>query len=138
MNHIETDVWDDKSAPLEAGGRCTVTTADRCVDGPTTKVIDGRAVTRACWSYERTLSCTSGAPTDECAHLLSQGCTPDSSTCKQTNAATGMCEIYQDSYTCPAAAQTITTATNCPSNVFCLGDSCFNTSYTNDADFARS
>ncbi|MFX6254388.1 conjugal transfer protein TraN, partial [Acinetobacter baumannii] len=63
---------------------------------------------------------------------------PDSSTCKQTNAATGMCEIYQDSYTCPAAAQTITTATNCPSNVFCLGDSCFNTSYTNDADFARS
>jgi conjugal transfer mating pair stabilization protein TraN len=49
-----------------------------------------------------------------------------------------MCEVYQDSYTCPASAQTITTATNCPSNVFCLGDSCFNTSYTNDADFARS
>jgi conjugal transfer mating pair stabilization protein TraN len=138
MNHIETDVWDDKSAPLEAGGRCTVTTADRCVDGPATKVIDGRAVTRACWSYERTLSCTSGALTDECAPLVSQGCTLGSSTCKQTNAATGMCEVYQDSYTCPAAAQTITTATNCPSNVFCLGDSCFNTSYTNDAEFARS
>jgi conjugal transfer mating pair stabilization protein TraN len=26
----------------------------------------------------------------------------------------------------------------CPNNVFCLGASCFNTSYTNDADFARS
>lgn len=26
----------------------------------------------------------------------------------------------------------------CPSNVFCLGPSCFNTSYTSDADFARS
>lgn len=29
-------------------------------------------------------------------------------------------------------------ASSCPSNVFCLGSNCFNTSYTNDADFARS
>jgi|GEM_PF-1729576 len=29
-------------------------------------------------------------------------------------------------------------ATPCPSNVFCLGASCFNTAYTSDADFARS
>ena len=49
MNQIETDVWDDKSAALAPGGRCTVTTADRCIDGPATKVIDGRAVTRDCW-----------------------------------------------------------------------------------------
>jgi conjugal transfer mating pair stabilization protein TraN len=38
----------------------------------------------------------------------------------------------------PGAAQTVTTASNCPANVFCLGANCFNTSYTNDADFARS
>ena len=31
-----------------------------------------------------------------------------------------------------------TTASNCPSNVFCLAGSCFNTSYTKDGDFARS
>lgn len=27
---------------------------------------------------------------------------------------------------------------SCPTNVFCLGDSCFSTAYTNDTDFARS
>jgi hypothetical protein len=85
MVQHETDVWVDKSAVLNAGGRCTVTTADTCVDGPATKAIEGRPVTRACWSYERTLTCTSGAPVDECAALASSGCTPASSTCKQMN-----------------------------------------------------
>lgn len=138
MVQHETDVWVDKSAALNAGGRCTVTTADTCVDGPATKAIEGRAVTRACWSYERTLTCTSGAPVDECAPLASSGCTPASSTCKQMNVGSGLCEVTQDTYTCPVAAQTTTTVSNCPANVYCLGTNCFNTSYTNDADFARS
>ena len=30
------------------------------------------------------------------------------------------------------------TLSTCPANVFCLGSSCFNTNYTNDADFART
>jgi conjugal transfer mating pair stabilization protein TraN len=138
MEQHETDVWVDQSAVLTAGGRCTVTTADRCVDGPATKTIDGRVVTRACWSYERTLTCAAGAPVDECAPLASSGCTPATSTCKQMNAATGLCEITQATYTCPVSAETATTASNCPANVYCLGSNCFNTSYTNDADFARS
>jgi len=133
----ETDTWIDRDA-VSAGGRCAVTTADRCVDGPGSKVIDGHTVTRACWSYERTLTCDSGTSVNECAPLASSGCTPASSTCKQTNAGTGLCEIYQDTYTCPVAAQTGTAVSSCPSNVYCLGANCFNTSYTNDADFARS
>ncbi|MDP2881597.1 MAG: type-F conjugative transfer system mating-pair stabilization protein TraN [Azonexus sp.] len=138
MVQHETDVWVDKSTAQNAGGRCTITTADTCVDGPATKAIEGRPVTRACWSYERTLTCSSGAPIDECAALVSSGCTPASSTCKQMNVGSGLCEITQDTYTCPIAAQTSTTASNCPANVYCLGTNCFNTSYTNDADFARS
>jgi conjugal transfer mating pair stabilization protein TraN len=54
------------------------------------------------------------------------------------NPATGVCEVYQDTYSCPTPPETTTTASNCPTNVFCLGTNCFNTSYTNDADFARS
>ena len=138
MVQHETDIWVDKSAVLSAGGRCAITTADTCVDGPATKAIEGRPVTRACWSYERTLTCTSGAPIDECAALVSSGCTPANSACKQMNVGSGLCEIAQDTYTCPVAAQTTTTAANCPANVYCLGTNCFNTSYTNDADFARS
>ena len=38
-----------------------------------------------------------------------------------------------------SGCQVTTSATsNCPANVFCLAGSCFNTSYTNDTDFARS
>lgn len=33
---------------------------------------------------------------------------------------------------------TASATSNCPANVFCLAGSCFNTSYTNDGDFARS
>ena len=61
-----------------------------------------------------------------------------SSACAQTNPTTGACEVYQDQYSCPVPAETTTTASNCPTNVFCLGTSCFNIAYTNDADFARS
>lgn len=133
-----TDRWDDQCPTLATGGRCTVSTANVCTDGPVTKVIDGVSVTRDCWEYTSTLSCASGAPVDECAALASSGCTPTSSACKQMNAGMGLCEVYQDTYRCPVTAQTSTTASNCPANVFCLGSSCFNTSYTNDADFARS
>ncbi|MDF3833066.1 type-F conjugative transfer system mating-pair stabilization protein TraN, partial [Cupriavidus basilensis] len=138
MLQKETDVWVDRSATPPAGGRCTLASAERCVDGPSTQLIDGRAIARACWSYESTLNCTAGAPVDECAPLAASGCTALNSACKQTDPATGLCEVYQDTYRCPAPAQTTTSVANCPANVFCLGSSCFNTSYTNDTDFARS
>jgi len=60
------------------------------------------------------------------------------STCRRTNTTTGACEVYEDGYSCPVAAQTVTSASNCPSNVFCFQGSCFDISYTNDADFGRS
>ncbi|HEY0844356.1 MAG TPA: type-F conjugative transfer system mating-pair stabilization protein TraN [Noviherbaspirillum sp.] len=138
MPVAEGDRWEDQCPVLAVGGRCTLATADVCVDGPSTKRIDGRDVTRPCWRYERTLSCNSSAPINECAPLAASGCTPAASSCQQMNAATGVCEVFQDTYHCPVPAQTTTSASNCPSNVFCLGNSCFNTAYTNDADFARS
>jgi len=133
-----TDRWDDQCPSLAAGGRCTLSTAGVCTDGPATKVIDGVSITRDCWEYTSTMTCTSAAPVDQCAPLAAAGCTPSSSVCKQTNIATGMCEVYEDSYNCPVPAQTVTSASNCPSNVFCLQGSCFDIGYAKDADFARS
>ncbi len=133
-----TDRWDDQCPALAAGGRCTVSTAAVCTDGPATKVIDGVSITRDCWEYTSTMTCTSAAPVDQCAPLAAAGCTPTASMCKQTNIATGTCEVFEDSYSCPVPAQTVTSASNCPSNVFCLEGSCFNISSPNDSDFARS
>ena len=133
-----TDRWDDQCPALAAGGRCTASTAAACTDGPATKAIDGFSVTRDCWEYTSTMTCTSAAPVDQCAPLASAGCTPTASACKQTNVATGICEVLEDRYNCPVPAQTVTSASNCPSNVFCLDGNCFDISAPNDADFARS
>ena len=133
-----TDTWNSQCPTLAAGGRCTPASAAQCVDGPSTKIVDGVAVTRDCWEYRTTMSCTDTVTSDQCAPLVATGCTPLSSACAQTNPTTGACEVYQDQYSCPMPAETTTTASNCPTNVFCLGTSCFNIAYTNDADFARS
>lgn len=134
----ESDQWDDRCPALEADGRCAVTGTARCVDGPATKEVDGAAVTRACWRYETSLSCQFGAPSDECAPLAASGCTPTGTVCRQANAATGVCEVAENTYSCPVAAGSAVTARNCPTDVFCIAGSCFNTTYANDADFARS
>lgn len=138
----ETDQWDDQCPTLSQGNgtstRCEVAGAPRCVDGPATKSIDGVPVTRACWRYETPLSCPQGTGANECAPLIAAGCTPVSTACRQMNSTTGVCEVTENSYTCPVAPGTNVTASNCPANVFCLAGSCFNTRYTNDSDFARS
>ena len=133
-----TDQWDDQCPPLAGGGRCSVSTAAICTDGPATKVIDGVSVSRYCWEFSSTMTCTSGAPVDQCAPLAASGCTPLASACRQSNAVKGACEVFEDSYSCPVAAQNATSASNCPSNVFCLGGNCFDISAPHDADFARS
>ena len=133
-----TDAWNSQCPTLGAGGRCSVASSPVCVDGPSAKIIDGVSVTRACWEYQSTMSCSSTVTSDQCAPLVATGCTPLTSTCAQTNAGTGACEVFRDEYSCPVPGETVTTATNCPTNVFCIGGGCFNTSYTNDADFGRS
>lgn len=134
----ESDQWDDQCPALESDSRCAITGAARCVDGPATKQIDGASVTRACWRYESALSCQYSAAIDECAPLVTAGCTPAGTSCQQVNPATGVCEVSERRYTCPVAPGARATASNCPANVFCVAGSCFNTAYTNDADFARS
>ncbi|MBP6779194.1 MAG: type-F conjugative transfer system mating-pair stabilization protein TraN [Ottowia sp.] len=134
----ESDQWDDQCPALQGDGRCAISGAARCVDGPATRQIDGAPVTRACWRYETALSCQYGTPTDECTPLAAAGCTPVGTSCRQSNPATGTCEITENRYTCPLAPGSTVTASNCPANVFCIAGNCFNTAYTNDADFARS
>jgi conjugal transfer mating pair stabilization protein TraN len=138
MNQVETDVWDDRSAALATGSRCTAVSPERCVDGPSTKVIDGRQVTRDCWSYESTVSCSGTAGQSDCAPLAAQGCTLTATNCRQANPVTAACEIFEDTYTCPIPAHTTTSASNCPGSVFCFQGSCFDISRPDDADFGRS
>jgi len=134
----QRDVWRDQCPTLAAGGRCSVATAPVCVDGPSTRVVDGISVTRQCWEYASSMNCSGSNVANQCETLSSSGCTQVSSSCSQTNASTGTCEIHRDQYSCPVAAGTSTTFSNCPRNVSCIGDSCFNTTRTPDPNFAQA
>lgn len=138
MIQHETDVWDDRNATLAAGGRCTAVSPERCVDGPSTKIINGRPVTRDCWSYESTATCSGTAGQSDCAPFAAQGCTLATSTCRRLSPVTGSCELFEDTYSCPAPGHTTTSVSNCPSNVFCLQGNCFDISRSSDSDFGRS
>lgn len=147
----ETDHWDDTCPDPNANGtattttgggagtsRCTLLNPAVCTDGPATKLVDGAPVTRSCWAYSRSMSCSSAAPADQCAPLAASGCSLLTSTCKQYQPGSGLCAVYEDSYSCPTPAQNNTSVSNCPSNVFCLNGNCFNVSSPPDADFAHS
>jgi conjugal transfer mating pair stabilization protein TraN len=134
----ETDRWDDHCPPPDNASRCTPVSAATCTDGPATKLVDGAPVTRTCWEYTTPLSCGGSTPADACASLAAAGCTHQSSTCRQANGITGVCEVFEDSYSCPTPAETVTRTSNCPNNLFCLGGNCFDISAPNDPDFARS
>lgn len=134
----EFDQWSDHCPALSPDGRCAPAGAARCVDGPATKVVDGASVTRDCWRYETPLSCAFGDATDECAPLVAAGCTSTGTVCRRSNPVTGICEIAENTYSCPAATSTAATVTNCPANVYCIAGNCFDTSHPNDADLARS
>lgn len=133
----ETDTWSDDCPTDTAGSRCAAASAALCTDGPSTKRIDGVDVGRPCWSYQSTYACAAGAPLDQCAPLAAAGCSASASTCRQVNALTGVCDVYEDIYQCPTDATT-RTAVACPRDVFCLGSSCFNIGSVNDPDFGRS
>ncbi|WOB11127.1 conjugal transfer protein TraN [Piscinibacter gummiphilus] len=132
------DAWADQCPTLTAGGRCNIETAPVCVDGPSTKMVDGIAVTRQCWEYASSMSCSGSNIANQCETLASSGCTQVGTTCTQVSAATGLCQVHRDQYSCPVPAGTNTTLTNCPRNVSCIGDACFDTTKTPDSDFARA
>ena len=132
------DTWNNQCPTLASGSRCSVTSARRCVDGPSTKVIDGVPVTRACWEYQSNLSCAGSTTADQCAPLVAAGCTPLASSCVRTDPTTGLCEVFDEQYRCAVPGETTTIATHCPTDVFCLGASCFNIRSANDADFGRT
>ncbi|KQP23395.1 type-F conjugative transfer system mating-pair stabilization protein TraN [Pseudorhodoferax sp. Leaf267] len=134
----ETDRWTDQCPAALGTGRCTVATAARCVEGPATRQVDGAPVTRACWRYATDLSCAFGRANDECAPLAAAGCTPSTSVCRDLDPATGTCRVTEQTYACPVASTTSATARNCPTDVFCIAGSCFDTRHPADTDFARS
>jgi conjugal transfer mating pair stabilization protein TraN len=112
-------------------------TSSVCVEGPSTKNINGLDVTRDCWKYEDVFQCGGAVPlANDCSALRTQGCSQIGSTCT-TRASDGTCDIYDQKYSCQGPSTTATTL-QCGGNMFCVDGSCNNTSYQPNGDFMQA
>lgn len=74
-----------------------------CVDGPSTKVINGVSVYRACWQYQATYRCLPNTAFDQCVGLAAAypNCWEASaSTCVNTDPVSGTCIEWRHTYAC--------------------------------------
>jgi len=81
-----------------------------CVDGPSTKIINGDPVTLPCWQYTNTYNCVDPNSLNTCGPLTTTtGCGQTSSTCA-TTAFNGTCTMYNNDWACISTSTTAATA----------------------------
>jgi len=117
-------------------GSCTLV-SEVCLDGPSTKVIGGQSITRACWQYQDQFNCASPVTSSDCQPLIDRGCFQVDSTCVSA-LANGQCSVYQQTYSCKVASGQTSTITNCGNQSFCLSGNCFSAGSPPDGDFAKA
>lgn len=108
-----------------------------CLDGPSTKVIDGEEVTRACWLWTNTFDCANATASSSCLSDMT-GCSPAHGTpgeCTHLDAQ-GRCLAQTLSYDCKTADAVYGPVLNCGDSSFCSGGSCWETSYEPNDQFA--
>lgn len=124
------------AVPMHASAAECELVSEVCVDGPSTKMISGWPVTRACWKYEAQYNCLSQTlDTTNCDSQIQRSCGFISSTCIETSDSG--CSLYDVQYQCEKTPGQTSTQTTCGGQTFCLDGSCFNAGYTPDADFGK-
>lgn len=98
-----------------------------CTDGPSTKIIDGIAVTRECWAYSNVFSCTALDQPSTCSDASYQSCSIAGAPECLLADTTGHCVSAKQGYDCKVADATFAPALNCGASTFCAGGSCWDT-----------
>lgn len=73
-----------------------------CVDGPSTKIIEGVKIHKPCWRRQTVYACE-GLIKDACASLERRGCAQVDSRCVQKEK--GRCVVYENVYECRKGLQ---------------------------------
>ncbi|MCP5152452.1 MAG: conjugal transfer protein TraN [Chromatiales bacterium] len=108
-----------------------------CAEPEATRVVNGVAVTRACWRFTSRYRCM-GADTEEepyCGELRALGCTQSASRCVD-RLDDGRCVEHEQTYRCPSGAAVTSALETCGARVVCVGGDCFETDYPPNGDFA--
>ncbi len=105
--HIITEILDDSSCDNYAqNADCTLSRDSICVDGAQTRIINGLAIARDCWSYQKQYTCRGGF-VDQCAQY-EDDCQLQNHNCLSSD-NTGHCTYNTNTYLCqsPATETTI-------------------------------
>ena len=105
LNNSYTIVYDNTDtspcASYSSNPSCQLS-AKTCVDGPSTKNINGLDVYKDCWEWKEDYNCVVSNPADYCMPLKQAGCTKQAEVCTNT-AFTGTCIEKESDYICASS-----------------------------------
>jgi conjugal transfer mating pair stabilization protein TraN len=119
---VETAPDESQCLGFSKNADCTLD-AEICTDSDLqTRVIGGVSVTRPCWAWERSYSCTSKLPASDCSDLESQ------SACRfvreECLTEEEPCETWERVYECPLPSSGTQAQYVCDGDVYCIDGSC--------------
>lgn len=120
---VDTASDESQCLGLSDNSDCTLDN-EICTDSsPETRIINGVSVTRSCWEWQRSYTCTSREAASDCSDIESQG------TCRflreECLTDETPCETWERIYECPLpAGATETTQYVCDGDVYCIDGSC--------------
>jgi hypothetical protein len=118
----------------ESSANQCVLKSSTCTDGPSTRVIDGQRVARACWSYRNVFSCTRPAPASSCAPAKDKSCSVSGTPKCERDDGRGHCLRATFDYACRTSAGTFSQAVNCGDSSYCANGSCWESDDTRNKD----
>jgi hypothetical protein len=97
-----------------------------CIEGPSTKMIQDRPITKDCWAYRQTYHCKRPSK-NTCSALRAKGCLQKASRCKEN--VGGICVVWEQTYECPSSKKSLKNIRAGVGSPFCITGNCVNTSY---------
>lgn len=119
---VDASANETQCRPFADNGDCTLEEEICSDDSPSTRIIDGVAVTRSCWEWERQYSCTSREAASDCSDIEALG------TCRfvreECLTEEVPCETWERIYECPLPKTENSEQFVCDGDVYCIDGSC--------------
>jgi conjugal transfer mating pair stabilization protein TraN len=124
------------TAPSSSSGLTCQTPTQVCSDSsPTSRLVDGVAVSHDCWGWTDNYQCAKLTPANNCASLQSQAnCSFDHETCLDDG-----CYTKSEVYLCKTGTTTATAqAVTCTGDIYCIDGSCNQVTREASPDFENA
>ncbi len=125
---IKKEEWVEDCSRLEKltdEGQCQYV-SKVCTDGPSTKMIQDRPITKDCFQYKQIYNCKYPSK-NTCSALRAKGCLQKASKCKEW--VSGTCVVWEQTYECPTLKKSLKNIRAGVGSPFCITGNCVDSSY---------